>query len=122
MIKLILSANSPHSARFSWNVVTHVTMATSHAIEPTADATTTENEFQKLLYINTQIVSYGGRLLTSFYGFLLFKGGLAERIVEEPKYVYGPHEGQQEPANLKIIYIMVNTANYAVCFKCLPMK
>lgn len=47
MMKLILSANSPHSARFNWNTVIQVMSATSQAIEPIADATTTVPQTKK---------------------------------------------------------------------------
>ncbi len=42
MIKLIESANSPQSARFNWNVNTHVMIATIQTVVPIAEKITSE--------------------------------------------------------------------------------
>lgn len=41
-MKLIESANSPQSARFNWNVDTHVIIATAHTTDPIAEKITSE--------------------------------------------------------------------------------
>lgn len=55
--KEILSANSPHWARFNWNITIHVIHTTAHMIAPIAEKITSERGQNKTqtLYLNLNL-------------------------------------------------------------------
>lgn len=91
MIKLIESANSPHSARYIWNTVIHTDSATIQINEPMPDRITSKNNETFVI----RSCAHASDSLTFLYSFLFVVDGLCECLVKEPECVYEPHKRKQ---------------------------
>lgn len=91
IIKLILSENSPHSARYRWNIAIHTIAAVNQMNAPIPDIIV--SEIIKLKYESSMNAPVKTNLTISD-GFVLFVqfSPAPERNVEEPAEVDRPHK------------------------------